>query len=218
MLAIGIFCFIFLANGIANAQNTPASCFQSQSMSFDASQLNGTWWEVARNPAPSGNWDCVEVDFIAEPQNNLLIETTYSNTPSYLWVNQTMYTTVNLNNPTGNGFNISYVNGLTNTSYTVYKLLQTDYENYAFICGYTNASDPTTTFGIVLTRQRYPNATVLNHYETMASNNYADFTNGTMSLITQSPTCYAAGAYGLYEYSIVGTLLALMQALMHFAM
>ncbi|XP_075144779.1 uncharacterized protein LOC142219900 [Haematobia irritans] len=187
-------------------------------MNFDPSQINGTWWEVARNPAPIGNWDCVEVEFIEEPGNNVLIQTTYSNTPSYLWVNQTMSATINLDNSNGDGYNISYVNGLTNTSYTVYKLLDTDYQNYAFICGYTNISDTNSTFGIVLTRERYPNTTVLNSYEMMAYQNYADFTNGTMSLITQSPTCYIGGAYGLYEYSIVVTLLVLLQALLHFVM
>lgn len=152
-------------------------------------QFNGTWWEVARNPAPTGNWDCVEVNFIMEPQNTARIETTYSNTPSYLWVNQTMYTDIALGNVVnGGGYNISYINGLSNTSYTVYKLLDTDYENYAFVCGYTNASNPNTFFGIILTRDRYPNTTALNSYEAMASQNYANFTNGTMSLITQSPT------------------------------
>lgn len=143
---------------------------------------------MARNPAPTGNWDCVEVDFIVEPDDSLRIETTYSNTPSYLWVNQTMYANISLDPTNNNGYNISYVNGLTNTPYTVYKLLDTDYDNYAFICGYTNASNPDTFFGIVLTRDRYPNTTVLNGYEELAFMNYANFTNGTMSLITQSPT------------------------------
>uniref|UniRef100_A0A1I8N9X8 Lipocalin/cytosolic fatty-acid binding domain-containing protein n=1 Tax=Musca domestica TaxID=7370 RepID=A0A1I8N9X8_MUSDO len=219
MLAIGILCFIFLTNGLTYAQQSPPLCTQSSSMTVNSTEFNGTWWEVARNPAPTGNWDCVEVNFIMEPQNTARIATTYSNTPSYLWVNQTMYTDIALGNVVnGGGYNISYINGLSNTSYTVYKLLDTDYENYAFVCGYTNASDPNTFFGIILTRDRYPNTTALNSYEAMASQNYANFTNGTMSLITQSPTCYAAGAYGLRDYAILATLLAALHALVHIAM
>ncbi|XP_073847659.1 uncharacterized protein [Musca autumnalis] len=217
MLAFGIFCVIFLANGLTSAQQTQL-CPESPGMSVNATQLNGTWWEVARNPAPVGSWDCVEVNFIVEPQNMVRIETTYSNTPSYLWVNQTMYANVSIDDTNNGGYNISYVNGLTNTPYTVYKLLDTDYQNYAFVCGYTNATDPNTFFGIVLTRDRYPNTTTLNEYEDMASQNYGNFTNGTMSLITQSPTCYAAGAHGLHHYTILATVLAVMHAMVQFLM
>ncbi|XP_075144778.1 uncharacterized protein LOC142219899 [Haematobia irritans] len=180
-------------------------------MTFNSSQINGTWW--GHNPLPIGNGDCIEVEFIEEPGNNVLIRTTYSNTPSYLWVNQTMSATINLDNTNGD------VNGLNNTSHTVYKLLDTDYQNYAFLCGYTNISDTNSTFGIALTRERYPNTTILNSFEMMANQKYADFTNGTMSLVSQSPTCYISnGAYGLYEYSIVVTLLGLLQALLHLVM
>lgn len=99
-----------------------------------------------------------------------------------------MYANISLDNSEPDGYNISYINGITTTPYTVFKLLDTDYENYALICGYTNATDNTTSFGIVLTRNRYPDTATLNGYELTASSQYADFTNGTMSLITQSAT------------------------------
>lgn len=134
---------------------------------------------------------CIRVNItVDELENVLKIATTYSVSSSYLWVNQTMYANISLANadvasPTG--YNISYVNGIAGPEYAVYKLLETNYNNYALICGYTNAANNASSFGILLMRDRNPNSTVIKDLESTASTQYTDFTMGTMPLVTQSP-------------------------------
>lgn len=150
--------------------------------------MSGVWWEVARNPTLA-SLACVRVNFTEiQPDNVMEIATTYSVSTTYLWVNQTMYANVSLANDISNGYNISYIDGISRTEFTVYKLLNTDYKSFALFCGYTNATNNETSFGIILTRERFPNITQLTDIEVPASTQYADFTFGTMPLVTQSPT------------------------------
>lgn len=152
--------------------------------------MSGVWWEVARKPSLPV-LACVKVNFtVIQPENVLEIATTNIVSSSYLWVNQTMYANISLANDNGNsnGYNISYIDGITTTKYTVYKLLTTDYNNYALFCGYTNATTNATSFGIILTRERYPNATQLNDIEDAASTQYSNFAYGSLPSVTQSPT------------------------------
>lgn len=152
--------------------------------------MSGIWWEIARDPAisPMG---CIKVNVsVDEPENVLKIATTYSVSSSYLWVNQTMYANISLANTdvaSPDGYNFSYVNGIAGPDYAVYKLLDTDYNNYAFVCGYTNATNNATSFGILLMRDRNPNSTSIIDWENTASTQYSDFTMGTMPLVTQTP-------------------------------
>lgn len=198
--------FLILQNSLTDGQIQRALCSQSPSMTFNASQvcktfmnpidssinsyltqISGIWWEVARSPAKL-NLACVKVQFTEiQTENTLEIATTYATSYTDLWKNQTVYANISLTNNNANGFNISYSNGLTTPTTTTYKLLDTDYNNYALICGYTNAINNETSFGIVMTRQRFPNVTYLLDLEDAASLKYIDFEFGTMPLVTQSP-------------------------------
>ncbi|XP_023290899.2 uncharacterized protein LOC111674514 [Lucilia cuprina] len=188
----------FLANNAVKAQTQPTLCSNSPSMAFNVTQISGVWWEVARNPLLP-TLACVKVNFTEiQPENVLQIATTNVVSNNYLWVNQTMYANISLATENSNGYNISYIDGISTTKYTVYKLLNTDYTSYALFCGYTNATNNATSFGLILTRERYPNTTLLNTIEDQASSLYSDFSFGTLPLVTQSPTCYAAGS-GTYN-------------------
>ncbi|XP_037827064.1 uncharacterized protein LOC119615051 [Lucilia sericata] len=101
---------------------------------------------------------------------------------------------------------ISYTDGSKTTENTVYKLLNTDYNNYALVCGFTNATNTSMSFGIILTRERYPNLTQVIDLEDSASLLYSDFEFGTMPLVTQSPKCYTAGVTP--QYSVFSTIVA----------
>lgn len=155
--------------------------------------MSGPWYEVARNPAPDVY--CVKVDAAISPDNStlFLVNTTYADSSSYLYINQTVNGNISLAGltlPSTDGYNISYSVGYnTYQPSAIYKLLATDNDNYALICGYTNAADLKTEFGIVLARNRNIsnfNNTQLDIYEQMGFNMTTAFLNGSMALVTQS--------------------------------
>lgn len=142
---------------------------------------------MARYPSDS-KLACIRVEFTEDPAQNVLeVATTYSVSTIYLWVNQTMYANISLANPSPNGYNISYLDGITTTHHTVYKLLQTNYTDYALFCGYTNATNNATSFGIILTRERFPNRTTILDLQSSVSTQYADFSYGLIPSVTQTP-------------------------------
>ncbi|KAH8420869.1 hypothetical protein KR222_007464 [Zaprionus bogoriensis] len=186
-----------LAGHTASAQDDsdgPLACVNSTGTSLDLEQFAGTWWEVARQPVGSYFCTQINVTVLSTAQDNVLINTTYSNTPTYPWVNQVMNATLTVTNGSTEGHNFTYWNPPVYTAYTVYKVLATNYTDYAFICGYTNASDTATSFGMIITRNRSISTAALDNLESLSSAKYANFLNGSMGLITQDETCLGNGA------------------------
>lgn len=86
------------------------------------------------------------------------------------------------------GYSIQYYNPLSPNIYTPvnFKLLNTDYINFASICGYTDASNSSTQFGLILSRNQYPNKTELNQWEYEESLKFANISNSSMSTVYQN--------------------------------
>ncbi|XP_023034494.2 uncharacterized protein LOC6647366 [Drosophila willistoni] len=201
--AMQLFCLllglVLIADHATTALNL-TDCFMSSSTEdLDLEKFSGIWWEVARQPSSSDF--CTEVNITAlnpattTDNTTVLIATTYSNTVDYPWVNQTMNATLSVNkSELEYGFDFLYWNPPNYTPKTVFKVLAIDYTEYAFVCGYTNSSDNSTSFGILLSRDRTPNTTTLQSWQQNASALYPNFEVDGMTVITQDDTCYAAGA------------------------
>ncbi|KAH8359655.1 hypothetical protein KR093_008193 [Drosophila rubida] len=195
--ALGLLCCLLL--GAASGQDAgavPVACNVSSSMALDLAKFAGIWWEIVRQPVGSNFCTQINVTVLNQATDNVLIDTTYSNTLLYPWVNQTMNATLTVPNDTAaaDGYNFTYWNPPSYTPYTVFKVLDTDYSNYAFICGYTNATDNSTAFGVVIARNRTLSTAYLDSLESNSSALYQNFANGSMTLITQDQTCVGNGA------------------------
>ena len=190
-ILVGVFCC-----AVAQASlGQPVSCPNAAAMpNVNLTRLNGTWFEVARNP--NNNWNCVEVDLKNTTTNNvntLWINVTMATNPNMLNMNISMNGSIVINadsnsNPTA-GYNVSYGSGSVIKPNVTLKLLNTDYDNVAYVCGFYNASDNSTFFGAILTRQRVPPVATIQGYEMTAAATYSEFSTN-MTLINQSNKCY----------------------------
>ncbi|XP_017472778.1 PREDICTED: uncharacterized protein LOC108363802 [Rhagoletis zephyria] len=192
LLLVGLLANQITAQDSSTTSAPPLSiqyCNESSNMAFDIEQISGTWYELARNPAPSNSLLCAQLNITALPNNFVNISFTYSNTATYPWVNQTMYSNVTVDANNTAGYNISFTMYGKSYPLTTYKVLDTNYNNYTFVCGYTNISDYSTFFGVVLTRERILNSSILTDYESMAEAKYGLFSTKSMTTISQTAEC-----------------------------
>ncbi|XP_037952123.1 uncharacterized protein LOC119682701 [Teleopsis dalmanni] len=194
--------------------NAPVYCNNATSITnFTLSDLSGVWYEVARNPATLISVLCTQVNITSMPNNIMNIQTTYSNSPSYPWVNVTE--TANVTSTISQyGFNVTYYlyNTPSQTTLT-FKVLALNPSTNAYICGYSNGSDPSTFFDVILSRQRILNSTTLTAYENGGPPNFVGFGSSVMTPISQTQSCYANGATS--TVSFMGVVLALLYAMFH---
>lgn len=164
-------------------QAAPAACQTATPMTnVNATQFAGYWYEEVR--APGKNVSCVKVKVaVTNNQTTLSINTLYANSLSSVLMTQNETATVNVSAVnTNTGFNVTSNVGPT----TTYKILSTDYNKSAVLCGYTNVSDTTTSFGVILTRQREANFTLLLQLQTSAATVLTNFGDKSATNITQA--------------------------------
>ncbi|KAM7360194.1 uncharacterized protein ACRADG_003948 [Cochliomyia hominivorax] len=196
MFKVKIFVITFVAYVSllsVHAQSNPPTCQSVNGMTnVNATLFGGDWYEEIR--APAKNVSCVQVHVeVVNNQTQLNIKSMYSASQSGLLMDQNAQAVVNVSVVNSNtGFNVSYNNA--NGVNTTYKILSSDYNSKLILCGYTNISDPSTSFGIILTRNQFPNTTWLTEVKNNASQILPAFNATNVSNITQSKSCHTNSA------------------------
>ncbi|XP_017145131.2 uncharacterized protein LOC108157539 [Drosophila miranda] len=174
---------------------SPSSCSSiASSLSFNDSALAGQWFEVARNP--SADVSCIQVNVDLWNNTNVLVNVSHSSSqPSlYMDVNEKANITLVASAegvPSTAGYNVTFQKSGVNGAGVYIKLLSFNY-TYLVGCGYTNASNVSTSYGFILARSNYTAADIAT-----ANNNaslyYSNFQNGIYGNVTQVG-CYASSA------------------------
>ncbi|TMW50823.1 hypothetical protein DOY81_004099 [Sarcophaga bullata] len=212
VVALVAFVIVLSVNVKAQA-TTPTDCQSVTGMSnVNATQLAGMWYEEVR--APAKNISCARINVsLAKNNTQLTIKTIYSATKSGYLMDKSDQATVNASLVNANtGFNVSYSSA--NGANTTYKILSTDYNTNLVMCGFTNSSDPTTSFGIILTRVQAVNSTWLMQVKNNASQVLTTLSGNNYANITQSTKCYTNSAST--SFPVLTTLFAAFYALLKF--
>ncbi|XP_030373743.1 uncharacterized protein LOC115623505 [Scaptodrosophila lebanonensis] len=154
-----IFCLLICLLGsqriLVLGQMTVADyCNTFPSMTINVTQFMGEWYEVARLPA--NNMSCVQTNLSINAQQDALnVNTSFSYESDEPWNKYDMIGAVSLPNLTPLSlYNFSYTLGNVSLPYSWYKIVTTDYTNFSFICGYSNATGTIDTFALVLSRNQ----------------------------------------------------------------
>ncbi|XP_023290894.2 uncharacterized protein LOC111674509 [Lucilia cuprina] len=203
---------IMCALSVEAQSNTAATCQTVNGMSnVNATLLAGDWYEEIR--APAKNVSCVHVHVDVVSGQTLNIKTMYSASQNGLLMDNNIQANVNISQVNANtGFNVSYSNA--NGANTTYKILSANYTSNVVLCGFTNISDPSTSFGIILTRTQIPNANWLMDLKSNASQILPGFNGSSVANITQSLSCHASSAST--SVPVLATLFAALYALLKF--
>ncbi|XP_013108349.1 uncharacterized protein LOC106087751 [Stomoxys calcitrans] len=172
----------------AEAQNP---CQNVQGMAnLNATRLAGMWYEAVR--APAANVACIRVNAQNANNNTQMTITTWSSsstTSSYM--NQQQSATLNVTMVNANtGFNVTY--NSTNSVNTTYVILDTDYNTYVSVCGYTTPN-ANSSFGAIFTTSQSPNSTWVDGLVNATSQVLLNFNSTTVSKVNQM-NCYASSA------------------------
>ncbi|XP_065371257.1 uncharacterized protein LOC135963366 [Calliphora vicina] len=213
MLAVALVAIVSVL-GIQAQSNPPTTCQTATGMTnVNATLFAGDWYEEFR--APARNVSCVHIHVdVVNNQTQLKVMSMYSASQSGLLMDKNTQANVNISEINANtGFNVTYNN--TNGVNATYKILSTDYNTNVVLCGFTNTNDPSTSFGVILTRKQIANATWLMEVKSNASQILPGFNDSSAANITQSISCYANSA--TTSVPVLATLFAVFYALLKFA-
>ncbi|KAH8359654.1 hypothetical protein KR093_008192, partial [Drosophila rubida] len=174
-----------LISGQALGQNTPQTCSAiTTSLNWNNTALVGSWLELARHPGK--NLDaCLEfrVDLLSNG-TILTFNSTHSSSNSSLYQNvNEPNVNVTLVKDATTGYDVKF--NATNSVFIKLLALHNN-NNYLIGCGYTNASDASTSYGFILGRGNAYNATGLQEANNNASASYADFAANNFTTILQT--------------------------------
>ncbi|EDW80730.1 uncharacterized protein Dwil_GK11408 [Drosophila willistoni] len=176
------------------------TCQNATSLDFNNTQLAGTWFEVARNPAPSVT--CVEITASLYTNATNASTTTYfgldilqssSNVSTYQDNELIANFTLDVNGT--QGYNVTLLkNGVAQTPYFVKILDLNATSGFLYGCSYTNATAGATEgVGFILSKATSINSTLLSEGNNNASLSYSVFQNGSFYNVTQTG-CYRSSA------------------------
>ncbi|XP_068155949.1 uncharacterized protein [Drosophila tropicalis] len=175
------------------------SCQNATSLDFNDTQLAGTWYEVARNPAPTVT--CVEITASLYTNATNASTTTYfgldifqSSSIASTYQDNELKANITLEANSTSGYNVTLLkNGVAQSPYVI-KLLQLNATTgFLYGCSYTNASEDAPGTGFILSKATSINSTLLTEGNNNASLSYNVFQNGSFSNVTQTG-CYKSSA------------------------
>ncbi|KAH8336289.1 hypothetical protein KR074_008557 [Drosophila pseudoananassae] len=184
LISLAFLAVISVALGQTATQQT---CVQATSLSFDNAAYNGTWYEVARNPAPAVG--CITLDVNVQSQ---YVQVNVSHSISTTNLQTESRESANITLSTGsNGYNVSFVEN-QQTTYKFVKVLQLINNTYLVGCTYTNASDASTSAGFILAKFGF-NYTLTEKVNNDAATQFTNFQAGVVNNVTQTG-CFANSA------------------------
>ncbi|XP_002019969.2 uncharacterized protein LOC6594235 [Drosophila persimilis] len=198
MICMAIVAAVLVSSSVVQGQTvpaSPASCSSiASSLSFNDSALAGQWFEVARNPA--ADVSCIQVNVDLWENTNVLVNVSHSSNQPSLYMDVSEKANITLvasaeGVPSTAGYNVTFQKNGVNEAGVYIKLLSFNY-TYLVGCGYTDASNVSTSYGFILARSNYTAADIATANNN-ASLHYSNFQNGTYGNVTQVG-CYASSA------------------------
>ncbi|XP_030374389.1 uncharacterized protein LOC115623962 [Scaptodrosophila lebanonensis] len=175
-----------------NETTAAKSCREFTSIALDVDKFMGTWYEVARQP--SNGHACIQTILTDTGLDTVYIQTRYSYMYDNTWISPYIVAVVTALNmttsPSPNGYTAPFLLGNFLLPWTTYKILSTDYENYALVCGFTNA----TSFGLIMTRERQSKQQLFDAFEVALDPIYSNIINSSLSFVMQNATCLPSSA------------------------
>ncbi|XP_037943066.1 uncharacterized protein LOC119675924 [Teleopsis dalmanni] len=180
-------CFLLIIQHVVRTKAGQCSDVNSIT-SFTPNDLAGVWYVVARYPDPG--FLCTEVKFTLLSNDNMRLETTYSNAPAHPWDNVTVSAVVCSNVTTGGYTIVFHLYNNPAMPAVVMKVLKLNTKTHAYICGYTNLNDKIyDSFTMIITRKRIIHSKKLAEYEDSAPPGVDGFGSTVMIPIVQSESC-----------------------------
>ncbi|XP_064550769.1 uncharacterized protein LOC135436923 [Drosophila montana] len=204
---------------LVSAQDTPAAtgpqnCSAiAESLDWNNTALFGTWQEVARNPIGDAK-ACLEFTVgLKDDKVTLSINASHSSSATSLFQNIDETANVTLVANAKTGYNVTFYQGSAAQSPVFIKLLQIVNNTYVTGCGYTNASDNSTSYGFILGIPDKYTAAGIKLVNDGAFPLYNNFLNNTYANITQQGCTRNSAAQSLPMISgVVALALLLIKA------
>ena len=169
--------------GMINARSSPGACGTPQLQpAFDATRYTGLWFNVARDKnSPFENGNCEQTRYSINADRTLrVINSQFDN------ATQT-FTTVD-----GNAVCDGPQCAVTFFSFSPpgdYRVMATDYENFALVYACRNVSSAKVDFAWVLTRERHPKQEFIDKALATLNERVPEFTTDNLAWTYQGGAC-----------------------------
>ncbi|EDV93564.1 uncharacterized protein LOC6563140 [Drosophila grimshawi] len=174
----------------------PQTCSSEtvSSINWSNNALFDTWVQLTRTPIGNSEACMVITANLESDQNTLNISAIHSSSSTSLYQNVQERAIVKLVNGGTSGYSVTFITDNTEQTPVFIKLLQlVENNNFIVGCGYTNASDASTSYGFILGRSGHYNSTATATVNNNAAALYSNFQNNAYGSIEQDG-CYQNSA------------------------